>query len=69
MLYLEKMYQSKVGIIIADLKMKRETPQRSFGMELIAYNNIASPELDASVPLIGNGEELVLGETDSLDLF
>lgn len=63
------MYQSKVGIIIADLKMKWETPQRSFGMELIVYNNIPSPELDDSVPLIGNGEELVLGETDSLDLF
>lgn len=63
------MYQSKVGIIITDLKMKQETPQRSLGMELITYNNIPSPELDTSVPLIGNGEELVLGEADSLDLF
>lgn len=45
-----------------------ETCQRSRGMELISYNHISSPELDTYALLIGNGDQLVLVETDSLDL-
>lgn len=46
-----------------------KTCQRSAGMELISYNHTSSPELDTYTLLVGNREQLVLLEPDSLDLF